>query len=78
MKVVHFHFFALVQSLEDLQWWWAGADLNAACVCGVFFPIDFGLASAGKEAQAWLCKCGCSLEDKNNTEESGIMFSLLL
>lgn len=50
MKVVHFHFFALVQSLEDLQWWWAGADLNAACVRGVFFPIDFGLASAGKEA----------------------------
>lgn len=50
MKVVHFHFFALVQSLEDLQWWWAGADLNAACVCGVFFPIVFGLASAGKEA----------------------------
>lgn len=77
MKVVHFHFFALVQSLEELQWWWVGADLNAACVRGVF-PIDFGLASAGKEAQAWLCKRGCSLEEKNNTEESGIMFLLLL
>lgn len=49
MKVVHFHFFALVQSLAVLQWWWAGADLNAACMRGVS-RIDFGLASAGKEA----------------------------